>query len=68
MKRVDVRDADWFKSSHSNGNGNCLEVAVLGEIVAARDSKQQSGPVVAIAADGWRAFISGVANGEFVRL
>ncbi|MFB7634474.1 DUF397 domain-containing protein [Streptomyces sp. NPDC056149] len=68
MKMVDVRDAVWFKSSHSNGNGNCLEVAVLGDIVATRDSKQHSGPVVTTTREGWRAFLAGVVNGEVGRL
>ncbi|MYY00983.1 MULTISPECIES: DUF397 domain-containing protein [unclassified Streptomyces] len=62
MKRVD--DAEWFKSSHSNGNGNCVEVAHLGAGVAVRDSKVQAGPVLTCAAGGWRAFIGSVVRGE----
>ncbi|MEU2246998.1 DUF397 domain-containing protein [Streptomyces sp. NPDC019224] len=60
MKRVD--DAKWFKSSHSNGNGNCVEVANLGMAVAVRDSKVQAGPVLTCAADGWRAFVGSVVR------
>ncbi|THA72720.1 DUF397 domain-containing protein [Streptomyces sp. A0958] len=60
MKRVD--DAEWFKSSHSNGNGNCVEVARLGAGVAVRDSKVHAGPVLTCAAGGWRAFIGSVGQ------
>ncbi|WP_435846815.1 DUF397 domain-containing protein [Streptomyces griseofuscus] len=36
------KDAEWFKSSHSNGNGNCVEVAHLDGGIALRDSKEQA--------------------------
>ncbi|WP_073964614.1 DUF397 domain-containing protein [Streptomyces sp. CB02460] len=62
MKRVD--DAAWFKSSYSNGNGNCVEVANLGTAVGVRDSKVQAGPVLTCAAGGWRAFIRNVVRGD----
>lgn len=64
MKTVD--EAAWFKSSYSNGNGECVEVAHLGDAVAMRDSKQHgTGPVLTNTAEGWRSFIASVANGEF---
>ncbi|MEU7024394.1 DUF397 domain-containing protein [Streptomyces sp. NPDC046203] len=58
-----VENAEWFKSSHSNGNGQCVEVAHLDGEIAMRDSKVDAGPVVTCALDGWRAFIDGVAHG-----
>ncbi|MFJ6011183.1 DUF397 domain-containing protein [Streptomyces sp. NPDC092952] len=58
-----VENAEWFKSSHSNGNGNCVEVAHLDGAVAVRDSKQQAGPVLTCASEGWQSFIGGVAEG-----
>jgi hypothetical protein len=58
-----VENAEWFKSSHSNGNGNCVEVACLGGAVAVRDSKQQAGPVLTCASDGWQTFVGSVAEG-----
>lgn len=63
MNRVD--DAQWFKSSYSNGNGACVEVAHLGEVVGMRDSKQHTGPVLTSSVEGWQAFIDGVVGGEF---
>ncbi|MEV5983528.1 DUF397 domain-containing protein [Streptomyces sp. NPDC052051] len=62
MKRVE--NAEWFKSSHSNGNGSCLEVAYLPGAVAMRDSKEQAGPVLTSTFEGWRAFIGSVVEGE----
>ncbi|SDE00010.1 DUF397 domain-containing protein [Actinokineospora iranica] len=35
-----LADAQWFKSSRSNGAGECVEVAFLGDgEIATRDSK-----------------------------
>ncbi|MYU56707.1 MULTISPECIES: DUF397 domain-containing protein [Streptomyces] len=69
MNRVDLQSAEWFKSSYSNGNGSCVEVANLGDAVAMRDTKQHGmGPVLTNTAEGWRAFIAGVVNGEFGEL
>ncbi|MHC0430207.1 DUF397 domain-containing protein [Streptomyces sp. O3] len=66
MNKVDLQNAHWFKSSYSNGNGNCVEVANLGTAVAVRDSKQQSaGPVLTNTVEGWQAFIVSVVDGEF---
>ncbi|MFF8913668.1 DUF397 domain-containing protein [Streptomyces sp. NPDC015032] len=58
-----VENAEWFKSSHSNGNGNCVEVAHLDDVVAVRDSKQQAGPVLTCASEGWQTFIGSMAEG-----
>ncbi|WP_329148304.1 DUF397 domain-containing protein [Streptomyces sp. NBC_01456] len=69
MKTVDLQNAQWFKSSYSNGNGNCIDVAHLGDKVAMRDSKQHgTGPILTSTAEGWRSFIAGVVNGEFGEL
>jgi hypothetical protein len=59
----------WRKSSFSNNNGGCVEVAFLGDGgVALRDSKAGgTGPVLRYTAAEWRAFLAGVASGEFTR-
>ncbi|WP_110945556.1 DUF397 domain-containing protein [Streptomyces avicenniae] len=61
---VDPR-TPWLKSSYSNGNGDCVEVASLTEAVAMRDSKQVEGAVLNVPAPGWKAFIAGVTEGSF---
>lgn len=58
MTTAELGSAAWFKSSRSNGNANCVEVAFLGTgRVAMRDSKQREhGPALVVAAAEWTAF------------
>ncbi|QKV94708.1 DUF397 domain-containing protein [Streptomyces sp. NA02950] len=69
MKTVDLSGAAWFKSSRSNGQSACVEVAfVPGDRVATRDSKDQTSPVLIFPAQVWAAFIGGVATGALDQL
>ena len=43
---MDVRSAEWRKSSHSGGNNECVEVGFVGGVGAIRDSKNPDGPVL----------------------
>ncbi|WP_089154902.1 DUF397 domain-containing protein [Micromonospora sp. NBS 11-29] len=54
---MDRAPAVWRKSSRSDANGQCVEVADLRDGVAVRDSKDKSGPTLAFDARGWRTFI-----------
>ncbi|RJQ68804.1 DUF397 domain-containing protein [Pseudonocardiaceae bacterium YIM PH 21723] len=62
-------DATWRKSSRSgasNGTGGeCVEVAVLTEHVATRDSKNAGGAVLMFPASQWSRFVGGIKHGEF---
>jgi uncharacterized protein DUF397 len=61
-----VSDAYWKKSSQSMGNGNCVEVQMLGDGGArVRDSKNPGSPVLTFTPAEWAAFIGGAKNGEF---
>ncbi|MGV9270838.1 DUF397 domain-containing protein [Kitasatospora sp. NPDC003701] len=63
---VDLADAQWRKSTFSNGQGGCVEVADGYErVVPVRDSKDPQGPALVFPAEAWRAFIAGVQSGEF---
>ena len=68
MDDLKMDAANWRTSSRSGGNGNCVEVADnLAAVVAVRDSKDPSGPVLVFAAEEWRRFTIEVQGGEFNR-
>ena len=56
----------WCKSSYSGGSGttSCVEVAVVSEVVAVRDSKNVPGPLLAFPSESWRTFLTLRAAGE----
>ena len=61
----DLTGARWIKSGRSGNGGNCVEVALLGDGVAVRDSKDPDGPVLRFTRAEWAAFTDGVRAGEF---
>ena len=57
--------AKWRKSTTSD-TGACVEVAYLDGWVGVRDTKASGdGPVLEFNRAEWRAFLMGVAGGEF---
>ncbi|MDG4817970.1 DUF397 domain-containing protein [Micromonospora sp. WMMD956] len=56
---MDLSSARWKKSTRSGtSGGDCVEVAAnLTNVVAVRDSKDPSGPVLAFTPQTWRAFV-----------
>ncbi|GGN93658.1 DUF397 domain-containing protein [Actinoplanes lobatus] len=59
----------WRKSRRSDGASNCVEVAFAnGGIIAVRDSKDPTGPVLRFTSAAWDAFIGGVTDDEFDRV
>jgi hypothetical protein len=61
----DFSNARWFKSSASGNNGACVEVAVIGEYVGVRNSKDPSKTPHVYTHAEWHAFLEGVKAGEF---
>jgi hypothetical protein len=61
-----VPPLNWRKSSRCD-SATCVEVGVAdrGKIVAVRDSKQTSGPILRFTADEWSSFVAGVREGDF---
>ncbi|RKT51793.1 DUF397 domain-containing protein [Saccharothrix australiensis] len=48
MPAPNLSSARWRKASYTEGNNNCVEVAHARGVVAFRDSKNSSGPVLVV--------------------
>jgi hypothetical protein len=47
----------WRESSHSAGNGDCVEVASTPADVRFRDTKDRPGGTLAVDPTSWRTFL-----------
>ncbi|OEV05359.1 DUF397 domain-containing protein [Streptomyces oceani] len=61
--------ADWFKSSHSDNGGNCVEAADLTRTaydgVAVRDSKDPNGPALMFTLEAFASFVTEARAGRY---
>jgi hypothetical protein len=55
---------EWYKSSHSGGDGDCVRWRFGGDLVQVRDSKNPDGPILEFTHREWVAFISAASEGE----
>lgn len=55
---------DWRKSSASEGEQNCVEVAAAGRSVLVRDSRAAAGGVLVLGSVEWRAFLERIVDGR----
>ena len=56
----------WRRSRACQGaDSTCVEVALTGQEVWVRDSKDPAGPGLRFTAAEWRAFLAGARAGEF---
>ncbi|WP_405729596.1 DUF397 domain-containing protein [Streptomyces sp. NBC_01537] len=53
---------DWFKSSYSGNEGDCVEVATCAHTVHVRDSKDTARPALAFGPDAWAAFVERLSD------
>ncbi len=64
MSTPDLSHAGWRTSSHSSGNGACVQVAAAPSgIIAVRDSKDPAGPRLVFSQQTWEAFTGRAGNG-----
>ncbi|HZN20814.1 MAG TPA: DUF397 domain-containing protein [Micromonosporaceae bacterium] len=64
MAELDLTRAQWRKSSRSGAEGDCVEVAVVGDRVAVRDSRAPLGPVLVVSRAEWARFMVEVRSGS----
>lgn len=61
---IDERRAlAWRKASRSAGNGECVEVATAGGMVAIRDSKNPEGVILTCTPEKFRSFLEATRRG-----
>nr|WP_253777990.1 DUF397 domain-containing protein [Goodfellowiella coeruleoviolacea] len=56
--------ARWRKSSRSAGAQNCVEIAILGDRAAVRDSKKPDHGALVLGAECWAGFLTAVKAGR----
>lgn len=57
MATLDLSALTWRKSSRSSTQANCVEIAMDGRAVAARDSKAPEGGALVFTAARWGDFL-----------
>jgi hypothetical protein len=68
-ERASSLEARWIKSRHSNAEGNCVELAALGDgDIAVRNSRDPDGPALVYTPAEVAAFLAGAKEGEFDHL
>lgn len=59
-----LRELTW-RVAHPCHNGNCVRVAVQGDMIIVGNTRHPAGPVLTYSRDEWDAFVDGVRRGDF---
>lgn len=66
MEEPTFSRAAWRKSSYSGSSGGeCVEVALLNDVKAVRDSKNPEGGVLTLDRAVWAAMVSQIKRGSY---
>jgi hypothetical protein len=57
------RARKWQKSTHSNPNDNCVEIALASAEVGIRDSKAPGAGALSVSPRAWRTFLVRASEG-----
>jgi Domain of unknown function (DUF397) len=63
LRAADIEHAQWRKSTRCDAN-SCVEVAVVPDGVAIRNSTDPDGPALSVSRDVWRGFVWSIRAGE----
>ena len=58
MRRSTANTGEWFTSSYSSGNGQCVQIKHQAESTAVRDSVHPNRAVLDFPEGEWRTFLS----------
>lgn len=57
---MEAIDPGWRKSSKSDNGGQCVEVGNAVGAILVRDTTDRNGPALALSADAWEKFTTGL--------
>jgi hypothetical protein len=58
--RITEPAGSWRKSSYSDNDGNCVEVAIAAPEVGVRDTKDRAAGQLAVTGSAWEALLASV--------
>jgi hypothetical protein len=62
------KDTPWIKALASGGQGECVEMRRIGDIIEVRHSADPAGHVLRYTPAEWAAWLDGAKKGEFDHL